>query len=250
MVAADSCQDDTEEVVKTFANHAPFNVQYVSHGAKSAAATRNLGASVAQGEILLFIDDDILPHADLVKAHMDARQPDDVVIGYSKPVLPENPSWWQLNARLWWEDAFRQMRQPEHRFSYRDLFSGNVSIPAPAFQQVGGFNAALGGRHEDYELGVRLLKAGAKFCHVAEALGYHHDTTDLTAWVQRLRQEGVADVQICQHHPELRNIIFADFTDTYGQRRQPKRMLRTITLYLSCACHMVRPTFFGLSPSV
>jgi len=55
------------------------------------------------------------------------------------------------------------MARPGHRFSYHDFFSGNVSLPAAIFRRVGGFDEVIKVRLEDYELGIRLLKAGARF---------------------------------------------------------------------------------------
>jgi hypothetical protein len=150
------------------------------------------------------MDDDIVPRPDFVQRHLEAQQLNGIVLGYSKPVIPARPSWWQLDAYRWWEDRFREMRQPGHRFSYKDFFSGNVSMPAALFAAVGGFDATITGRLEDYELGVRLIKAGVHFSYAPEALGYHYDQTSLTVWARRYRQEGVADIQIGQRHPELR----------------------------------------------
>jgi len=48
-----------------------------------------------------------------------------------------------------------------------------------------------------------LLNAGVTFTFAADALGYHHDLTNLDRLFQRTREEGRADVLIAQRHPEL-----------------------------------------------
>lgn len=221
VVVADACNDDTVEMAKAYAGQSPYTLRVLSHNARSAAATRNLGAGDAQGQVLLFLDDDVIARAGLVRAHMEAQAGDQVVLGYSKPALPQKPSWWQTDARRWWEDMYRVMRQPGHRFTYRDFWSGNVSMPSALFRRVGGFDARIRGRLEDYELGMRLLKAGVRFRHEPEAIGDHHDSTDLWQWLRRLREEGKADIQIGEQHPELRNSLF-------GFEEPDSRVMRTL----------------------
>jgi GT2 family glycosyltransferase len=225
IVVADACHDGTPEMVQAYARRARYELRLLAHQARSAAATRNLGATNARGQILLFLDDDVVAQPELVSSHMQAQHPDGVVLGYSKPMVPAKPSWWQYDARRWWEDTFREMRRPAHRFHYRDFFSGNVSMPAALFHKVAGFDSAISGRLEDYELGWRLLRGGARFRFVPEALGYHYDFTDLGRWLSRIRQEGIADIQIGQRHPELRAALFGQFDGPLGKWR---RLMRTI----------------------
>lgn len=208
IVVADACVDDTAAQVQAFAAAAPFSLRLISHTARSAAATRQVGAQAAQGRVLIFLDDDIAADPGLVRAHLEAHAPDRVVLGYSRPVLAHRPSWWQRDAYRWWEDMFHSFAQPGHRYTYRDFFSGNSSLAAELFWRVGGFDLTFSGRLEDYELGYRLLKAGAVFTFVQAAVGEHYDQTDLAQWQRRIRQEGIADVLIAQRHPELRNYQF------------------------------------------
>lgn len=231
LVVADACTDNTEELVRSYAQQSPYPVKLLSHSARSASATRNLGAAYARGNTLLFLDDDIIAGTGLIQAHREAQQEDSVVLGYSRPRLSEKPSWWQYNARLWWEDTYRMMKQPGHRFTYRDFFSGNFSMPAALFKKTGGFDTSLKGRLEDYELGIRLLKAGARFRFVPEALGHHYDHTDLGLWLRRVYQEGMADIHIGERHPELRNIIFQGFEDPH----QPQGRIRCFIRRLAFA---------------
>jgi hypothetical protein len=175
--------------------------------------------------VLLFLDDDIAAHPGLVRAHMEAQYENGIVLGYSKPVLPVQASWHQRNAHRWWEDTFREMGRPGHRFTYRDFFSGNMSMPAALFRQVGGFDVSFTGRLEDYELGYRLLQAGATFRFSWDAIGDHYDDNDLEQWMRRIGQEGVAHVQIGQRHPELRTSLFADLMGTPARWQRVVRRL-------------------------
>ena len=209
IVVADACVDDTEEQVQSLIGRTPYTLRVISHTARSAALTRQVGAQAAQAPTLLFLDDDIAATSGLVRGHLEAPAPHRVGWGYSRPAPLRQASRWQRDAYRWWEDTFTTFSRPGHRFSYRDFFSGNVSMPADVFWAVGGFDSTFTGRLEDYELGYRLLKAGAAFVFAPAAVGDHYDQTDLVQWQRRIRQEGVADVQIARRHPELSNYIFA-----------------------------------------
>jgi hypothetical protein len=103
---------------------------------------------------------------------------------------------------------FEKMRQPGHRFAYTDLLTGNVSLGQQLFQKIGGFNETLR-CHEDYELGIRLLDAGAELTFSPRACGTHYDQTDLPRSLERKRQEGRADVQLARLHPSIRPTLLA-----------------------------------------
>jgi glycosyltransferase involved in cell wall biosynthesis len=217
LVVADACVDDTVAMLTAYAAQAPYRLTVLAHEARSAAATRNLGASQAKGSILLFLDDDVIAQPGLVQAHLDAQAQGRVVLGYSKPILAERPSWFQCDARRWWEDRFTQIGKADHRFTYRDFFSGNVSLSAALFWQAGGFDTTFSGRLEDYELGLRLLRLGTRFYFAQQAIGHHHDMIDLKIWARRLEQDGMADIQIGQCHPELRTTLFGTFEKLGGR---------------------------------
>jgi GT2 family glycosyltransferase len=218
VVVADTCHDDTAEKVVAYSKQAPYQLRLLSHNLRSAAATRNLGAANAHGNVLLFLDDDVIAQPELVRAHMDAQHQDWIVLGYCKPILPEKPSWWQYDARRWWEDTFREIGRPGHRFYYRDFFSGNVSMSAELFNKVGGFDTRITGRLEDYELGLRLIKLGKSFHFEKNAIGFHYDGTDLQHWLRRIKEEGAADVLMGQRHPEIRNVLFGNYDNPSDRR--------------------------------
>jgi len=206
LVAADGCVDGTVEMLRRYT--APFGMHIIEQQGQGPAATRNHGAAHATGRLLLFLDDDVKAVPSLIKAHVTAHQrgPGQVVIGYLPPVLESQAGFFRIQLRLWWEAMFDAMRQPGHRCSYRDLLSGNFSLAAELFARMGGFDPTLR-CHEDYELGMRLIKAGASFTFAADALGYHYEMTDLDRSLRRKYQEGQADVLLGSRHPELRCML-------------------------------------------
>jgi glycosyltransferase involved in cell wall biosynthesis len=201
IVVADGCTDETLETIRGY--HAPFSFHFIEQACQGAAVARNQGAIAAKGRLLLFLDDDIEAAPGLIKAHVAAHQASNqVVIGYLPPILNYQTGFFQVVLRGWWESMFQTMRQMGHRYSYHDLLSGNFSLSKALFAQVGGFDAAFRCQ-EDYELGVRLLQAGAQFTFVADAWGYHHEMSSLERSLQRKYQEGRASVQLGRKHPEL-----------------------------------------------
>jgi glycosyltransferase involved in cell wall biosynthesis len=206
LVVADGCTDDTGKMLARYSP--PFKLRVVEQAAQGPAAARNHGASLATGRLLVFLDDDIQAVPEFIAAHVRAhRQLTGVVaIGYLPPVLQVQTGFFRLSLRAWWENKFTMMSEPGHRYTYRDLLSGNVSLEADMFAAIGGFDPALY-CHEDYELGIRLIKAGASLIFAPEALGYHYEMTQMSRSFQRKYDEGRADVLIGRRHPELRSCL-------------------------------------------
>jgi glycosyltransferase involved in cell wall biosynthesis len=202
VVVADGCSDGTTEMLNRY--EAPFGLQVIEQSNQGPAAARNLGAASAKGALLLFLDDDIEAASHLVESHVNTHQQrsQQVVIGYLPTILESQTGFFRNQLRNWWEDIFHPMRQASHRYVYSDLLSGNFSLPASLFTQVGGFDPVFR-CHEDYEFGVRLLKAGGLFCFNSRALGYHHEISTINRSLQRKYQEGVADIQLGRKHPDL-----------------------------------------------
>jgi len=120
-----------------------------------------------------------------------------------------------MALRQWWMDQFQAMGTRGHRFTFRDLLSGNFSVLTELFRQVGGFDATLRCR-EDYELGARLMEARVPFAFAPAAVAWHHDETDLDRSLERARAEGQADVALGARHPELRPVLEATSARTGG----------------------------------
>ncbi|MGL5059732.1 MAG: glycosyltransferase family 2 protein [Microcoleus sp.] len=205
-VVADTCIDDTLAMLKDY--QAPFKLQVIEVNCQKAGIARNTGAAAAKGELLLFIDDDVEALPPLVASHVRTHleRPGCAVIGTYPPKLQGSTKFFDVAARAWWEDKFYQMIQPAHRITYEDFLSGNFSMDAQLFARFDGFDTTLGNAHEDYELGLRLLKAGVALVVNHEAKGYHyeHETNNLDRSFHRARLEARSDVAMGKKHPELK----------------------------------------------
>lgn len=171
------------------------------------AAARTRGAQQAQAELLLFIDDDVVPEPNLVQAHLAQHQAGEAlaVLGEARLARREPQSLYQMGVWAWWEDAYHQRARPGRQPGCRDFCSGNVSLRKQDFFQVGGFDPDFRGYGgEDYELGYRLLKAGVRFAPDRSAAGLHHHPTTVAGVLKATRQEAHGDALIGRKHPELR----------------------------------------------
>lgn len=231
IVVADGCNDDTLPMLRTYRAACPL--QIIESGGNGPASARNRGAASARGQIVLFLDDDVEPRPALVAAHAQAHgaRPGQVVIGAYPPLPVARRSYFHQRTRFWWEEKFRELGAPGRRFTYQDLLSGNLSLDRATFARFGGFDTALGKAREDYEFGLRLIKAGIPFHYVPEALADHHEheTSNLDSGLRRARHEGRSDVLIGQRHPEVVGTLALSFWRPGSRRRQ--RLLQWLVFH-------------------
>jgi glycosyltransferase involved in cell wall biosynthesis len=239
VVVADGCTDDTATILQRYG--AAFSMRVLHQSKKGAGAARNFGAGSATGRLLIFIDDDVEPVPQFVAAHVvaHATEPNAVAVGYLPLGLDGRTDFFSIGARSWWENQFSAMRQPGYRFLYRNLFSGNFSLEADLFRKTGGFDCTLP-RREDYEFGIRLMKADASFTFTAGALAYHHESSDVQGSLRRMFDEGQGDVLIGLKHPDVRSDLLL------ARLHEPKSKLDRLVQSLAFQHSRVGDTFASL----
>ena len=171
-----------------------------------AAATRNVGIQEAAGDLVLFIDDDILADRYLIARHLEYHEKNDNAAVIGKVVYP------------WAESSDPFLRYLRHRgiFEPYDLNSclpidfsfyhtGNASTSRRTLLEVGGFDEEFQKYGmEDIELGYRLERNGCRIVPGPLAEGCHEYYPDYRQFLDRCVQAGFSLGKLIDLHPELR----------------------------------------------
>jgi GT2 family glycosyltransferase len=201
VLVLDGCTDGSAEAVAAI--DAPWPLRIREQPPAGLAASRNRGVGDARHPLVVLLDDDIVPRANLVAEHALAhsRAPDAITMGYH-PVCAPSGSWWALGLRAWWEDHFRRKMHPGWQPCFVDYCDGNSSLPRALHERLGGFDTSFtGGRRQDWEFALRALRAGAQLRMHAPARADHHADTAFSAALRAARQEGTYDVVLARTHP-------------------------------------------------
>lgn len=204
VVVLDGSRDGSADLVRSL--DAPFRLHLVEQENAGAAAARNRGAAEAGNQILVFLDDDIVPDESFLAEHAagHAGGANLAIVGYCPPVVTSTDLWSQA-VRGWWEDHFRRKSEQSHQWTFIDFTVGNSSMPRQTFLDCGGLDRSFANRgREDWELAVRMLRAGTRLAYRPEAVGHHFVETSFRTRLKQFRQEARDDVLFASKHPHVR----------------------------------------------
>lgn len=210
IVVIDGSRDGTREAILGLAlGKAPLVLYHENNG---PGFTRNRGAQRATGDIILFLDDDMICRSDILVAHAREYQAGaDAVLG-DIPLDPASPpSFLSAAVGNWAQERSKLIRHSGVPGTV-DLLGGHISVRRSVFKAVGGFDDRFteGGRYgnEDLDFGVRLLERfDVRFS--TQAVSWQRYI--VTPW-QNLRQcfdAGQTDVIFAAKHPHLEQEVFA-----------------------------------------
>src|SRR5579884_470928 len=242
VVVLDGSDDVAREAVDSGPWRMPVRVHWQPN--RGLAAARNAGLARATGEIVWFLDDDVVPTPGLLARHRAAHEGeagDDVVVGLC--VIPDDSDV-PDDAREWWAAHHAELhdRAVIDRF---DLFTAaNASGPVACFRDVGGFDERFVEYGcEDFELAARLLDAGVRIRFDPEAVALHPEHATFTEMVRRQRSIGRNCVLIARDHPHTAETLFpmnpAGRTTTF-LRRLPTRAPRVYAAIATVAESVAR----------
>ncbi len=157
VVAVDGSTDGTVAMLEAFRRRAAFTVVVVVLAQGGQARARNAAIRAASGQVVVFMDDDLVLEPQTLARHAAFHEvyPNDIAVG---PVT--NAS----DGRVDWP------RVP----TWMNLTGMNVSVSRAALLEVGSFDETFSGYGgEDLDLGIRLERGGHKYRRLADAGSLH-----------------------------------------------------------------------------
>jgi len=150
---------------------------HVHPGRLGAHAARNLGASLATGEVLAFMDPDMTAHGDWLEQFERRLREGKTVVGGG---VDCPPGYWARAVHVtkygWWLTGGRARKRTQ-------LPSGNLCLSRSLFHAVGGFPDRFW--EGDTELSYRLREEGQELWHEPKAGTVH---LDIPSWGDFLRE--------------------------------------------------------------
>jgi GT2 family glycosyltransferase len=199
LVIEDGSTDGTAAAVEALEYPVPLTV--VRQANAGLAAARNTGLERARGELVWFLDDDMVAGAGLVAAHRAAHADGRRRMVIGPCLLPAGAR--SVETVREWADTKHAALASTDRLADAAYFSAaNTSAPIGLWRDVGGFDPAfVGWGGEDYEIAVRLLAAGVNVAFAAEAVAWHHQDRGIRGFCATKRDEGRNTVRIVRKHP-------------------------------------------------
>ncbi len=195
VIVIDTGDDDTETVLSERFSCVQY---YKRDNSSNRSMIRNLGAEMALGDILVFIDNDMLVPPGYLEAHCSVHKDKENGVGLALRRYLLKVCWDSVQGYRFLEDFLLMEKWPwirdpsdpilmqyvtNHTGFDDDWFrcySHGLSVRKDFFEEAGGFDPNFGEKWglEDVELGYRLGRMGAKFelLQGVDAYHQHHNT--------------------------------------------------------------------------
>lgn len=180
VVVDNGSTDRTRQIVDSFRASLPLTYVFEERVGKNVAL--NAGLEHLEGDLAVFTDDDVFPHADWLihlRAAADANAEYSIFGGVVRPRWEVTPPDWigWVNTQVVYAITDPQMVEGPTMPWF--IFGPNMAIRAGVFKGGTRFNASIGPRGTDYamgsetELALRMGLQGHKAWHVRKAVVEH-----------------------------------------------------------------------------
>jgi glycosyltransferase involved in cell wall biosynthesis len=177
LVVDDGSTDNTADVVRGYSS-----VRLISQANAGPASARNRGALEAQGDILLFTDDDCVPTPDWLEAMLEPFQ-DIEVVGAKGVYRTHQRSLAARFVQIEYEDKYRLMANLPS-IDFIDTYS--AAFRRDRFLEMTGYDTSFPvACAEDIELSYRMSARGWKMVFAPKAIVYHTHPSTLSSYLKK-----------------------------------------------------------------
>jgi GT2 family glycosyltransferase len=190
LIIIDGSTDKTEDFLKE--NNFGIDFKIHSQENKGRAAVRNKGAVLAEGSLLIFLDDDMRPAPDFISAHLahHKKNPGSILSG----VQVDDPGKAKTDFqkyKCWlsnqWNDSISKFQDLPQAIEHLYITAANFSISKYVFFEIGGFDENLRDC-EDYDLAIRAHQKGVPVYFSTTAFAWHDEFSSPSSFIKRQRE--------------------------------------------------------------
>lgn len=214
--------------------------RYERHADAGVAAARNHGAACASGELLVFVDDDIVVGPENLRQHeaIHAEYERCLVSGHWEfdPELRRAIASTPLGRyRLGREDLYNQphgIAADDHggRVHPLTLAAGNLSIRRELFLSLEGFDDRFPVGAEDQDLAWRARKAGCTLVYDYAIRVIHNDQhADFEALCRRQERSATGVVYFVRKHGDAPRTPMVELNGPPSPSDRPRILLRKVS---------------------
>jgi len=182
-------------------------VKVISSGRVGPGRKRDLGATIANGQVLVFLDDDSYPASNLLDVAEKYFVNDDVVAIGGPGITPPSDGFWQRVSGAAFLSKFSG-GTPERYLSIGiekevdDWPSVNLMVKKEDFLKVGGFNTDFW-PGEDTKLCLDLItKTSKKIIYVPNLIVWHHRRAGFLAHLKQVGAYGLHRGYFAKKYPK------------------------------------------------
>ncbi|MGH3080263.1 MAG: glycosyltransferase [Gaiellaceae bacterium] len=191
VIVVDNAPDtgSTREVVEGFPG-----VRWVAEERRGLSAARNTGVAEAEGDVVVFTDDDTAVHPEWLARLLEEFESESVMAVTGLVLPAELDTEAQVIFQQWFggfNHGYRRMRFGRDFYEatrgdaapvWKIGAGANMAVRREAFEHVGHFDERLGagaaGCSEDSEFWYRLLAAGWECRYQPRSIVFHHHRSD------------------------------------------------------------------------
>lgn len=197
IVVVGPTQDDTEDVLLV---NQHLITKVIRTELRNVSAARNLGLRAASQDVILYLDDDVIPSVEWVEFHVRAHQEQGGRCGCVAGAVADKT---RLHAPLQFSRGVHsrlsesrpvlsiaaEQRHLSSSHWFSSVMGANASYKREALVQIGYFDEFFEYFLEETDACLRLLDAGYRIHHIDVTVDHHvqpshnrHDRCHLTCW--------------------------------------------------------------------
>jgi glycosyltransferase involved in cell wall biosynthesis len=206
IVVVDGCDDGSYELLEELATREP-RLKPIWQDNAGEAAARHRGISAASADVVVILDDDVIPSPGLVSGHLrhHERSPNLVVVGYMPTTIPDTFRPGQATTVLYQRDYEKVCRlyEADPRNVLNFLWAGNLSMRRADALRVNFAAQARLRYHADQLFGLRCADAGLQGVFDRGLAAEHQHARDFAAFAEECYYQGEAAVELERRYPHL-----------------------------------------------